>query len=319
MCPSAPRVCSEPGGQKPVLSLSLDSIPCFSVWLASECSGASVAGHLPEPSRVYLEYFEPPTISSAHKVLNRSRCRERMEAHYYFGESAPIGRPSGNVVPRTTTRPKHGWRHHLDYSIPCRRILVLSMIMLLWLVSRAVLHPANLCDKPVSTSIWPIACDIQDLCQRIPSTALCLGKRSIGNPLLPSSIPPRNHRVMFIFTLLILCGDVECNPGPHCETKYPCGLCDRKVDWGVKGIACDSCNMWYHCSCISMQSTEYERLVSTSAEWKYFRCNFSFPDNSLYHSYNVEVSNSFSLLAGPMFNDSVFSNTSVSPQFLPQW
>ena len=26
MCPSAPRVCSEPGGQKPVLSLSLDLI-----------------------------------------------------------------------------------------------------------------------------------------------------------------------------------------------------------------------------------------------------------------------------------------------------
>ena len=26
MCPSAPRVCSEPGGQKPVLSLSLDRI-----------------------------------------------------------------------------------------------------------------------------------------------------------------------------------------------------------------------------------------------------------------------------------------------------
>ena len=26
MCPSAPRVCNEPGGQKPVLSLSLDRI-----------------------------------------------------------------------------------------------------------------------------------------------------------------------------------------------------------------------------------------------------------------------------------------------------
>ena len=26
MCPSAPRVCSEPGGQKPVLSMSLDRI-----------------------------------------------------------------------------------------------------------------------------------------------------------------------------------------------------------------------------------------------------------------------------------------------------
>ena len=269
----------------------------------------------------YLNFLSLLPFPVQRSSIYRSRCRERMEAHYYFGESAPIGRPSGSFVPRTTTRPKHGRRRHLDHSVPCRRISVPSMIMLLWLVSRAVLHTANfmnLCDIPVSTSIRPIACDIQDLCQRIPSTALCLGKRAIGNPLLPSSIPPRNHRAMIIFTLLILCGDVECNPGPHCETIYPCGLCDRKVDWGVKGIACDSCNMWYHCSCISMQSTEYERLDSTSAEWKCFRCDFSFPDNSLYHSYNVEVSNSFSLLAGPMFNDSVFSNASLSPQFLPQ-
>ena len=33
MCPSAPRVCSEPGGQKPVLSLSLDLIN--SLWVGS--------------------------------------------------------------------------------------------------------------------------------------------------------------------------------------------------------------------------------------------------------------------------------------------
>ena len=230
--------------------------------VASECTGASVAGHLPEPSRVYLEYFEPPTISSAHEVLNRSRCRERMEAHYYFGESAPIGRPSGNFVPQTTTRPKHGRRRHLDYSIPCHRILVPSMIMLLWLVSRAVLHPATLCDKPVSTSIWPIACDIWDLCQRIPSTALCLGKRSIGNPLLPSSIPPRNHRVMFIFTLLILCGDVECNPEPHCETIYPCGLCDR--GW----LGCQRNSMWLLQHVVSLLVYQYavHRIWET---WQY--------------------------------------------------
>ena len=32
MCPSAPRVCSEPGGQRPVLSLSLDLIRFFFVF-----------------------------------------------------------------------------------------------------------------------------------------------------------------------------------------------------------------------------------------------------------------------------------------------
>ena len=48
MCPSAPRVCSEPGAQKPVLSLSLDLIDkytnyqnkkktnVFSYWMKSD-------------------------------------------------------------------------------------------------------------------------------------------------------------------------------------------------------------------------------------------------------------------------------------------
>ena len=36
MCPSAPRVSSEPGGQKPVLSLSLDRINNESVSIGFE-------------------------------------------------------------------------------------------------------------------------------------------------------------------------------------------------------------------------------------------------------------------------------------------
>ena len=36
MCPSAPRVCSEPGGQKPVLSLSLDRIGNKFQWILNQ-------------------------------------------------------------------------------------------------------------------------------------------------------------------------------------------------------------------------------------------------------------------------------------------
>ena len=46
MCPSAPRVCSEPGGQKPVLSLSLDLIDAWfkGWWISVECVGHAVGG-----------------------------------------------------------------------------------------------------------------------------------------------------------------------------------------------------------------------------------------------------------------------------------
>ena len=36
MCPSAPRVCSEPGGQKPELSLSLDLIQKLYLFLCRQ-------------------------------------------------------------------------------------------------------------------------------------------------------------------------------------------------------------------------------------------------------------------------------------------
>ena len=145
-----------------LLSLTRPALPVITItrWVRERGRSSSRA----QPC--YLNFLSLLPFPVQRSSIYRSRCRERMEAHYYFGESAPIGRPSGSFVPRTTTRPKHGRRRHLDHSVPCRRISVPSMIMLLWLVSRAVLHTANfmnLCDIPVSTSIQPIACDIQDL------------------------------------------------------------------------------------------------------------------------------------------------------------
>ena len=46
MCPSAPRVCSEPGGQKPVLSLSLDRITKSLHQMWNWRSSAYLAGHV---------------------------------------------------------------------------------------------------------------------------------------------------------------------------------------------------------------------------------------------------------------------------------
>ena len=49
MCPSAPRVCSEPGGQKPVLSLSLDLIDNKSVLVQVMTWCRTGSKPLPEP------------------------------------------------------------------------------------------------------------------------------------------------------------------------------------------------------------------------------------------------------------------------------
>ena len=85
--------------------------------------------------------------------------------------------------------------------------------------------------------------------------------------------------------------------------------CDLKVSWLDKGVACDNCGIWFHCSCISMKSSQYSQLNSTSEHWYCFHCNTTNSNNSLYHSYNIEVTNSFSILARAVFNDSVSSHS----------
>ena len=215
--------------------------------------------------------------------------------------------------------PKYG-RRHLGSQVPRRRFSGLLAVLLLWTISRIAYHIGQLPDlisAPASTNFRPITVDIQDLTCRIPAATLCHGRRALGNPTKPVSIKPGRHTSAIIYTLLILCGDIESNPGPTTETIYPCGICDKKVGWVHRGIACDNCSVWFHCSCVSMKSSLYAKLDSTSEQWKCYRCDFSMSENSLYHSYNIETANSFSVLAGPMFNDSVFSSVSGSPHFQP--
>ena len=58
---------------------------------------------------------------------------------------------------------------------------------------------------------------------------LCDNKNCIGNPYKLRSLrqpPLRTDRRTIIILMLLLCGDVELNPGPVVEdTFYPCGFC----------------------------------------------------------------------------------------------
>ena len=54
------------------------------------------------------------------------------------------------------------------------------------------------------------------------------------------------------FLLLLSAGDISSNPGPI--WKHPCGLCIKCVRKNQHGIACDSCDSWFHTSCINMST-----------------------------------------------------------------
>lgn len=56
---------------------------------------------------------------------------------------------------------------------------------------------------------------------------------------------------IYLAMLLMLCGDVELNPGP---VKFPCGVCNKAVRNGVRAVCCDMCDKWFHIKCTSMSN-----------------------------------------------------------------
>jgi hypothetical protein len=95
--------------------------------------------------------------------------------------------------------------------------------------------------------------------------------------------------------LLILGGQVELNPGP--KAKYPCQICNRAVKWGQKGIACDNCDLWYHQTCMSMNSDTYLRLANTSIAWL-CKVRNTPNHNSVLYTLIMSDDNQFSSLSG---------------------
>ena len=97
--------------------------------------------------------------------------------------------------------------------------------------------------------------------------------------------------------LILLCGDVEPNPGPALgHNQYGCGFCEDLCRSGQGAVACDNCSQWFHKSCVSMSSDSLVRIANE--DWKCYRCQSRNNSSFLYHAYNLNVSNSFSPLAG---------------------
>ena len=47
--------------------------------------------------------------------------------------------------------------------------------------------------------------------------------------------------------LILLCGDVEPNPGPAIgHNQYGCGYCECLCRSGQGAVACDNCSQWFH-------------------------------------------------------------------------
>lgn len=97
---------------------------------------------------------------------------------------------------------------------------------------------------------------------------------------------PSKHAVMLCIAIMIaLSGDIESNPGPRC-LKYPCGECGKSVTVRQKGVACDSCDTWYHAKCMGMRDIIYNNLGNAS--WHCLKC--ALPNVSLFLNSETDIS-----------------------------
>ena len=99
----------------------------------------------------------------------------------------------------------------------------------------------------------------------------------------------RKHIIYSLAFLLALAGDIETNPGS--QTKYLCGVCSKAVI--RKGVACDTCDQWYHPKCMGMRDLIYKNLGHAS----WHCCNCALPNISDFLQTPIESStNSFDCL-----------------------
>ena len=64
-----------------------------------------------------------------------------------------------------------------------------------------------------------------------------------------------NEALLYCLILVLLCGNVEQNPGP--STRYPCSLYYQPVCWNQKALLGGLCEKWTHCKCCSVDNYMY--------------------------------------------------------------
>jgi hypothetical protein len=96
--------------------------------------------------------------------------------------------------------------------------------------------------------------------------------------LLPSA--PSLLHLLFSIMLLLLCGDIETNPGPH-PLSAVCLHCDKVGRKNQRRLKCDSCDTFYHVKCLRLTNTEIK--LYTSTRWLCWSCSLPGLSNSFFN------------------------------------
>ena len=127
-------------------------------------------------------------------------------------------------------------------------------------------------------------------------SAVLRNRSAILDSTSQSSRPRTKALKLFVYCMLLLSGDISLNPGPSGSSN--CEICNKSVRANQKGIQCDSCDLWLHTSCCSIDDPTYYHLANSSCTWVCPHCDQpSFSCSSVFSSPSVSLNSENSFLA----------------------
>ena len=104
-----------------------------------------------------------------------------------------------------------------------------------------------------------------------------------------------NSKLILIFDLLLLCGDISANSEP--QWKFPCSVCTKPVKSNQQGICCDQCDQWLRTRCCGMNKSTYDNLANSSSVWICPACeSANYTSKVLSSTPTLSISNTYSAL-----------------------
>ena len=83
----------------------------------------------------------------------------------------------------------------------------------------------------------------------------------------------------------------DCHPNPGTAYKFPCGVCAKPCRSNQHAVACDSCETWYHVTCMNMPLGIY-RGITPNVSWICFKCGIPNFSTTLFDTPSLDSINS---------------------------
>ena len=127
-------------------------------------------------------------------------------------------------------------------------------------------------------------------------------KQKLSNQSILFPVGSHIHKQNTLMLLLILSGDIECNPRPRNTSVFPCGYLNAQLLGSEQGVCCDECGVWHHKSCGDISAKSMEYLERSSVVWHCCKCNNVNVDSFTFNSHELYMTNFFTPLSGTEYS-----------------